>query len=374
MAFFTRQKALYYFHYSAGVPANSMVCYKMNGLNFTIGIIKTDTGYPEDQVTTDNMQWIDANTSLSVSTSYVMFNQGPLSQSAWLWFRIDTAMQPIVAFRVALSKQLSAPPLGSVLKFDTVLLNEGQGWNRTISQFIAPVAGYYFASLGVAALGGYKSCMYLAVNTQTPLCTCLQEMNSRNNIETVRNALMVYLNQGDVMYGQVYDNVTSYYYSDNTFPVFLQAFLYSPANYLPPVAWSVSRSSTSPFSGPIDYMMYDIINVNVGGVWNQTNNYASINVAGVYFLDLGSYLGGCTSQYSTNCSELVQLLLNGSPIIEVKLNTSTMDNNDLARSRSILIQLSIGDAMRVRMPTGKNSRYINGKVVNEFTGFLINPI
>ena len=366
--FTTTDTALYWLHFSAGVPANTAVNYSFNGLNNIRGIVKSNTLYPQDQVTADGMQWIPKKTSFSMLTNYSLFNSGPLFQTALLWFRLDTFLQPLIAFRVVrTTSQYSTPP-DYVMPFDAVIVNEGLGWDVTNNKFVTPVAGNYFVSFGIGAEGGKQACMTLSVKNQESTYLCIHELNSRNNIEIARNAIMVYLNQGDILFAKAVAPIN--YYSNSNCQVFLQAFLYSPQSSLSPVAWSVSRS-LSYFVGPIEPLVYNTVNVNVGGVWNSAFNNVTIKQAGLYFLDLSSLLCGCSSPYSGNCSELVQLLLNRQPIVELKMNTSLIELDGVTRSRSIIIRLLAGDEMHVRAPT-PNSYYINSKINNIWTGFLIN--
>ena len=368
--FITTDTALYWLHFTAGVPANTAVNYFFNGLNNIRGIVKSNTLYPQDQVTSDGMQWIPKKTLFSMSTSYSLFNSGPLFQTALLWFRLDTFFQPLVALRVVrTTSQYSTPP-GYVMPFDAVIVNEGLGWDVTNNKFVTPVAGNYYVSFGIGAEGGKQACMTLSVRNQESIYLCIHELNSRNNIEIARNAIMVYLNQGDILFAKAVAPVN--YYSDSNCQVFLQAFLYSPQSSLSPVAWSVSRSLSNTFTGPIEPLVYDVVNVNVGGAWNAVFNNVTIKVAGAYYIDLGTYLSGCASPYVGNCSELVQLLRNKQPIIEVKMDTSLIEIDGVTRSRSSLVQLAVGDELHVRMPT-VNSNYINSRTVNVLMGFLINP-
>ena len=372
--FTTTDTALYWLHFSAGVPANTNAKFFFNGLNNTRGIVKSNTLYPQDQVTGDGMQWIPKSTSFSILTNYSLFNNKFLPQTALLLFRLDSFLQPLVAFRVVRTTKLYGLSSGSALPFDDVIVNEGQGWDRTVNKFYAPVTGNYFVSFGLATEGGKTACLLLTANNQHVLCLCIHELNIRNNIEMSRNAIMIFLNKGESLYSKVPNNVDSNYYSDSNCQVFLQAFLYNPQlSSLSPVAWSVARSLTNVISGPIDPFVYNNVNVNVGSVWNAAYNNVTITVPGTYYLDIGSYLCGCISPYAGNCSELVQLLLNGQPIIELKMDTSLIEVDGITRSRSVLVRLAFGDELHVRMPTA-NSYYINTFTVNVFTGFVINPI
>lgn len=66
----------------------------------TIGVIKNNTAYQDDEVTTDYLSWELGGTTLSVVTNYNLYSSHSLSETAWLYSRLDSVMQQLVAFYV----------------------------------------------------------------------------------------------------------------------------------------------------------------------------------------------------------------------------------------------------------------------------------
>ena len=155
---------LYWFHLSAGVPPFTKALYGIqNSPSDFIGINKSNTMYPKDQVSTDALRWVSAESKLSVATSYTLNNDALLSQTSWLWLRLNSFIKPLVAFHVILTTSISLIEFYPI-PFDRVLVNEGGGWNLATSKFSPPVLGIYYFTFGVASTSENKAAMIMMLN------------------------------------------------------------------------------------------------------------------------------------------------------------------------------------------------------------------
>ena len=309
------QSGLYWFHLSAGIPAQTTAHCIINGLNNTVGIIKSNTAYLNDQVTTDGLSWVARGQSLSVVTSNDLFSSST-GETAWLWFKLDTIMQTLVAFYVVKTSATSLLTEGIYMAYDKVIVNEGNGWNENSNKFFAPASGYYFISFSISTTSGERSYLKL-VSDSTPdviQMNCIYENSAHNGVEIARSAVMIHLNVNDTL-ASVVGVSFSYAGSQLSSYVYLQGFLYNPSNS-PKLAWSVMRKVGS-FTGPIDSLQYDTVYVNEGNPWNTTTNHVCVPIAGLYFIDLTTYMCESSNDYNEN----IQVSLNNSLVIELKLNT-----------------------------------------------------
>ena len=371
--FSTTTKALYWFHLSAGVPAFTKSFY---GMQLTpddfIGINKANTAYPDDLVTTDALRWLPAGSKISVTTVYNLYNNGPLSQTSWLWLRLDSFITPLVAFHVVLTQSYTVNSVDMPVPFTKVIINEGGGWNSSTYKFSAPITGIYFFSFGGANPNPKYITTVLRLNGQYKAFAGTWENSLRNGLETARAAMLLNVTTADVVYVSMF----SVSYPVGNYQCFFLGYRYNPVLFNQ-IAWSVGRSIGNVYA-PADYVQLDMVNVNQGNVWNNSTNSAIISVPGVYIIDLASYLCGSGTSGGGKCNgnENMQLLLNDKPIIDLKLISFTA-NNCITRSRTVAAQLTLGDEMRVSAPIN-GSAYISsdseGRQYILFSGFLINPL
>ena len=356
---------LYWFHLSAGIPAGKQANYKINGLDYIIGILKNNTAYSDDQVTVDGLAWVRSGATLNVSTDNDLFSS-QYEETSWSWFRLDDAMKHLVAFYVSNINKSGSLAEGNLMTYDKVIVNDGNGWNSNLNVFNAPVNGFYFLSVGIATIKEKISCVELTVNnTVVVQKVCIYETKHNGN-ELARASKMMLLRTGDIVSCIVrtsfyFGNASCLYYSQ----VYLQGFLYEPLNEKRKIAWSVSRS-LSKIWGAVDYVAFDIVYVNEGNSWNPTTNSARIPQRGVYLIDLSTYLCGAPG----NGNENVQVMLNNDVVIQLRLNATGL-NDCISRSRSSMLQLQAGDSLRIRIPTHGSCYVSYSKIHHSFTGFLL---
>ena len=357
--FSVTQPSLYWFHLNAGVPAGSGTNFSLNGLNYSAVVYSSAVVYPQDQLTTDTLQYVWPNSKISVSNSQPLFSSSNL-ETAFLGFRLDNMFSPLVAFGVQLAQVVN---ITGVIKFNRILVNEGNGYNISEGAFITPVTGSYFFSVTVLTRNTIYVYVNSIVNKKLTVCLCDDAHSSTDQVSS-RGSVMLALLVNDKV--QVHASTLISTVNDGLFS--FQGFLYSPL-FRNLIAWSVSR--TSNILGPADYVPFSAININTAACcWNATFNNVTIPTSGIYYVDLTSF--PCGSAYSF-CqgygNNTIQILRNGSPIITIRLTNATF-NFFVSRSRSTIVSLNVGDELRVRTPT--NSCYFSSAFRQmTFSGFLL---
>ena len=361
------ETALYWFHLSVGVPQHSVANLTIAGLNDVIGIVKYDTGYPQDQLTIDGMHWVPKGAKVSVVNKVTAFSS-PLPQTAWLGIRLDTIMTPLEAFYVIKRTSQQFNP-GFQMTYDKVIVNEGNGWDSATHKFTALTSGVYYVSYGIATIRGccsYQALLNLMVNSNVKFLLSIYEGAMHNDVILARSSVLLHLNNGDTLYTMIPTLGNNYFYGDDSGQTYLLGFLSTPQSGSRQVAWSVASSSS--VSGSSSKISFDALLVNENNTWDSANNWADIPVAGTYLVDLTAYLG----KQSGTGNEWLRVLSNGNAIIELKLDAVQFDNS-ITRSRSTLVNLLVGDKLIIDSPAN-GSYYSSPSYLMAFSGLLVNPL
>ena len=341
--FLVSQRSLYWFHLSAGVPANKTTYYRLNGLNYSSFVYSSATAYPQDQLTTDTLQWVPPNVSLWVSSDQTLYSTSNY-ETAWFGFRLDNLFNPLVAFAVQLTKSYTT---ASAIKFNHVLVNEGNGYDINDGSFTALINGIYFFSTTTT------NNIYITVNEylNVKLYVLLNDnAHTSSDLVSVRGSILLTLKVNDKV--QVIPSAKEFIRTNQDGFANFNGFLYSPTSGFN-IAWSVVRKSF--LIGPYDYVLFEAINTNQGNCWQKAFNRVVISVSGIYFVDIGSPHCGKDFQWchngDGNGDTVIQVLHNGNEIVNKKLSVITYDNCGV-RSRATLVSLNTGDELRINVPTG----------------------
>ena len=355
------ETSLYWFHLTAGVPSQTSAFYKLNGLKFSTAVYSKFTVFSQDCLTVDTLQWVSSSMSLSASTDQPLYSSLLLDTSV-LGFRIDKLFSPLIAFAVQ-------PTIGSIqfddnysIKFNRLLVNEGQGFQISNNTFVAPENGAYFFTFSSPG-------KVILVTNNIPkimICNCADVPNKAESV--VRGSVMLNLNKNDVVRLTVIAPTDLPLWNDDYGLTKFQGFLYKPKSTLH-VAWSVAKTvaeNGTLFFGPIDYLPYDTVNTNINFPWKIKENKVIIPVSGTYFLDLCSYpCGGLSREHYGE----MQVMLNGNPKLISRSSPLTF-NNCVTRSRSIILHLAENDVLWVRLPN-RDVFYTLYIAHVTFSGFLL---
>ena len=357
------QTGLYWFHFSAGIPNATRTSVRLNGATNKAGIFKNNTAFTNDQSTVDNLQWVLGPSELSLSTDYNL-DSGEYQQTAWLGFRLDTIMSPLVAFFVARESPMESQtlPNNTLLNYDKVLVNEGNAWKSLNNTFIAPLAGVYIFSYTTPNNNSKQCKISIFINSFESFQACLCE-RIHDSVEFSRALAVVSLQANDIV--SFHAGLTSVC-SDDPFIMSVQGFYYNPISNRQ-VVWSVNKGLCGNFSGPIAYLSYPVVFTNVGNAWNGNDSKVYINTAGTYFIDLNSYF--CGSAFFGDGNLKIQAMLNGQTVIDITIPRIIKDC--ISRSRSVLYPLKEGDTLWVTIPTSSGGYWSNERGLQSFAGFLL---
>ena len=360
-SFSVKERGLYWIYLSAGVPENSGTYCRIINTHAPVVIFSDATTYPSGCLGTTSIQWINSTMNLSVSNNQPVFSSEN-AETSWLGFRLDNKFEPLIAFNAQLTFTMTFSEPEKVIPFDRIVTNEGKAFLAHRNVFIAPLAGLYFITLVTT------SHAHVSINNKICLCVCVCDISDSSKVIQSRGSVIVELKAFDeLVASSSLSERKAFSNSDGL--ISLQTFLYSPSN-MKVVSWSVSLISHYglAFSGPQDYLNYSVVNANVGDPWKATENKVVIPVAGIYFVDLSSHLCGYFWNGGGDDSE-IEVVLNSKSILINRLSSPKI-TGCITRSKSVLVNLNIGDIMRVRIP--KRGRFFQGsKPQNSFNGFLL---
>ena len=110
----------YFIHMSAGLPAYQMLDYTLNDASSAPNILLTHTSFDGEIVTSrEDVQYIPANSTLYVSSSYSLYSDSML-QTSWSGFKIEDVINANVIFCVARTTNYAT--VDSYLQFDKMII------------------------------------------------------------------------------------------------------------------------------------------------------------------------------------------------------------------------------------------------------------
>ena len=359
------ESGLYLTHFSAGFPSYTPLSVSLGGTTNSPNILMTENAFNGEMMTSrDDIQWWGKGQQVYLSSNYTLNSDG-MFQTSWSAVRIDNIMTPVVAFCLARTSDLGSSS-SSPLPFTNALLAVGSALGVCTHQFIAPTYGTYFISFSVA-MKAYSSSsyvrVYLRVDSNVRSMVYLDNSMSSYEKDTSSNSVLLRLNEGDIVDLQ-YQSYNYYdHYSDEHYQTALTGFLYEPVHGYN-VAWSVTTSISTTFTGPIAAFPFNYVWLNDGGVWNTVSYTATIPVSGIYWLKLSG-----TSPSTTSSQFNMILSVNSQSIINVMEKITNGGYN--VRSHSIAFRLKQGDQLQVSVPTG--FQVYTPSFTSCFLGFLIYP-
>ena len=130
------------------------------------------------------------------------------------------------------------------------------------------------------------------------------------------------------------------------------------------IAWSVMRSNSDTF-GPLPIVQFDMIVVNVGGVWNQSTNTAVIKVSGLYYLHVQMF--SCF-----NVGAQFEVNINGKVDFTVQF-LMVCSAGGTGRYQAVIRKLAKDDTIMISMLTSNTCVYSNTISCTAFYGFFLGP-
>jgi hypothetical protein len=227
-------RCLYWMHIGVEVPANTQAYARLStDTNFNCFINKTGIDRNQETISRSGLVLLEPGTHLSVISRY------PVASAYWSGFLLNNLMNPLVAFFVS----RSTTPTDHISTIDpqhiiynTVIVNEGNGWDAENSQFRAPHTGIYLFSVSVAETGNMSSASMIMVSlvvshehdTNFDMYDIGKtDLNSSGHMNTMSTSHLIHLAKDDTVCLLCPD--TSPVYSDSvTLTTSLSGFYYSP--------------------------------------------------------------------------------------------------------------------------------------------------
>lgn len=274
---------------------------------------------------------------------------------------------------------------GDSVRFDVTIVNIGNGWQSSSSQFEAPQDGVYFLSYSVGIKVSQHTCVMIRIDDTDTFCLVdhvspgiAQIIVAPNEVDVQSGAGMVSLKHGQVVTMKAR---TPNVYSDaERRQTAMSGFLYSSTRsthasnkYRTSVAWSVMI--TDPNYSDASCLWPTALLVNVGDAWNSSIRKVITPVAGYYYLHVE------TTTYHLSHVE-VTLLINGRQEMNIAFRSMSRADNwncQLAafqRGSSTLTVLQAGDRVEVNVPPTTSCQYGTNTFTRYtgFTGFLLHLI
>ena len=354
-----RLGGFYLMHMSAGVPAFVRLRYTLQGTSSAANILLTHRSYDgEVVISRDDIQYIEDGQTFSMSSDDSLYSDG-MKQTSWSGFKIDDIVSPLILFRAARTSSYSIN--NSPVPLDKMLINIGDSWEPCGKQFVVPQTGIYFLSFSSASVPNTQHQLELLLNGNMIARTLLSSETFDGN-EISSRSLLLHLNSGDVAKLFLSD-VSGPIYSDSSYQTSFIGFLYEPLHGQS-VAWTLTFPDlTATYIYGPNYVNFTNILLNSGSAWNNSAGILQISTSGIYYLHISGASYPLTYKFN------LIILLNGQALMNVMEKVDTVRKDYNIRSRSLIINLTIGDQLRVAVPEGYEAHSYRSDIM--FSGFLI---
>ena len=356
----------YWFHLSSEIPQNSGASFQLNGLEFPVTMVASKVIFPRNCMTVDTLQKVLPSTLLTITAMYTDICSNQNFETSLLGIRLDNILSPLTAFSARAIFNTSTIKFRA-LRFDQVIVDEGSVFAKNYNEELkAKQSGIYVFSINLAIT---TILLRLTINNRPIISVCACDDRHYFNVGySSRATAMFTLNKNDIVkleFMKFANNATAALNGAVTF----NCFRYSLATNNP-VAWSVASAYTSTNTKPKDYYPFQVAYVNISNPWQAALNKVIVPISGIYFVHLTGYF--CGSEKYGDSSEM-HTLHNGYPIIILRLSNTLSFVDCITRSRSIIINLTVGDELKVKTLTysifRSSSQHEEG-----FTGFLLQEI
>lgn len=364
------------FNLSTGIlPPNSGTLF----FHSTFGIPRTTTCYSQifyGVTTNPGLRGIERSTSINNGTDFVSRNymystssaqqyfldvkttgySDSLGMTSWTGFKISELFDPLSAFSGYLNADWTTTGIIPFL----IDINLGDDWDSSgsIDHYAAPTSGLYFFALTTTANGAVGHVVAVCVNGV--VLTELRTTSTNNpGTEIYTRSFATPLTVGDDVTAQLTSGTL--HSSTGYLSTAFHGFLYRPTHGIQ-VIWSVHKTTSS--TGPRDPLPFEYVMLNEGQAWSVDSSNVCVPVTGVYYLHVNA-----ASQAYTKLN--VQLLVNGSPLFDIRRDTNHYNGQD-TRGRAFIKDLQQGDIVSIRIMSG-TAIYSNANMLSSFTGFLLYP-
>ena len=327
------EDGIYWFQLSVGVPFNELcnvTLINKSGYALTsINRIGTQGNFM-DTLSSSVLVQLQVSQELRIISEYDIYSDW-LNQVTWVGFRIDSIMQPLVAFAVTAQSHMAGQ---SAATFTNVSIDTHNALQLNYdSYFVVPVSGIYYFSYRIDSIGSEEHDLYLCVNM---MAYASLHSTVANGTETTSRSVIMELNHNDRVH--LHLHTPDKQYSTENRQIFFAGFLYQPATFWSRVIWSVYMSESQ--LGYRFPLAFGTIDVNEGDGWQANENRFVVPQEGVYYVQLISLI--CPDRIFSG----VRLLLNGVAVTGMRQPISFQKGYN-TRSREALLRLATGDVLLV---------------------------
>ena len=347
--------SIYFFHINAGTKPGIPVELAITGIGAFPGL--THLTSQHNGVDTFGRDIILRGTAgrevfvLMDETSDVYADPG--QQTSFTAFDVQSYMSTVDQAIFSVARVSDESSMGRIM-FETVLVDVGDNWQQTNSEYHVPVSGLYFFTASRGTPSGYFSYMWIRVNNVIEKYIYGHDTTS-NNGRMSSGSFLVYLSAGDVVHVEAGNSIPQ---SDFRMQTSFSGFHYNPATG--PTAWYASLDNIlESYSEPIDPIMMTT-SVDTDGAYS--NGVYTVPRSGLYYI-------------------LVDVVMHDGPfVIHVVLNDvyiqttisqlSTHYNNGHTTNQAFLIELFESNTLKLIMEPN-SSIYSNSYSPTSFTGLML---
>ena len=351
------EDGLYWIHVSTGLMASTAADVRLRGTIRNPNILRSHNGWNAiDTTSRDELTYLNKTAdTLTVSSDGPLYSD-QFYQTAFCGFQLNNIMDPVIAFSVGRSFELSQP---GRIPYDLVNVDTNRGWNT--DRYAVPVTGTWVITITV----GIPTNGDTQVDVYAPEFVTSIYFFSTNNpgTDTISKTIIVPVNAGSVIYTYLTDTPV---YSDIRYQTALMGFLYSLK--IPPlISWFVATETT--LIGTTDPVAFDVVLINEGSGWNIVSNIYTVPVKGIYYIQMTA---GIITGYGTKM-ELVKIGTSVDTVLANVFRSGAPHNGYDCRGRAIIVQLQANDKLKIRLPSGYRL-FSDTKRITTFSGFRIHDL
>jgi len=301
---------------------------------------------------------LEAGSEVWLSSDSPLFSDAYLHTTFSGFDLSDVSSAEPVAFSVALSSSLVDVDFIKI-PYDVINVDTHNAWNPATSDYVVPVTGTYVITAMTGVYPQEPVIYNLLVNEDgRQLITSTFYFTSHSGVDTISRTIIATLNSGDRLYTQLSASGYSAY-SDSNHQTALLGFLYAPVAFNP-VSFSVKANSAGVATGVQDPFIFDTVLDNQGSGWNEATNVFIAPQAGSYYVHLSAGI-----QYGR---AKMELMINSFSFANVHFEPEFDGFSTL--SRALIVRLSAGDELHVRLPSGYSLAY-QSYLETAFSAFLL---
>lgn len=154
-------RSLYWMHTGVEIPPLTPAYIRLSvAVSTSLSINTTSSDNNTQTISRSGLIQLEPGTHVSVVSDY------NVTTTYWSGFALNTLMDPLVAFYVACSESTlynNVLMYGTHIKYDVVIVNEGNGWEINNNSFVTPHTGVYLFSVSIEFESSSTHSMRLAL-------------------------------------------------------------------------------------------------------------------------------------------------------------------------------------------------------------------